>query len=112
MDYAPIERFLIGRCGMTAQQAGWCSMDEYKLRAEGKAEEERHEWERARWQVYMMAQMHPYMKQKPKSPQEFVRFPWEIEEQGKVTVWQDSEEQTERLHDIIRNYRSRHGQDR
>jgi hypothetical protein len=62
---------------MTAQQAGWCSMDEYKLRAEGKAEEERHEWERARWQVFMQYAIAPNLKRRPHSPQEVLRFPWE-----------------------------------
>lgn len=87
-------------------------MDEYKMLAEGKAEEERSKWERTRWQVFMMMQMHPYMKKKPNTPQEMIRFPWEEEKQKQIEGWQTSEEESQRLRDIIEDYRNRHGQDR
>lgn len=36
-------------------------------------------WERARWQMFLVMQMHPNLKahNKPKTPTEWVRFPWE-----------------------------------
>lgn len=84
-------------------------MDEYRLRAEGKAEEERHEWERARWQMYMVVQMHPYLKQKPKTPQEWVKFPWEIEKPQEGINWQTSEEEAQRVREIFKHYKEKHG---
>lgn len=64
---------------MTAEQAGWTSWDEFIMRKEGKEQEERLEWERARWMMFTAMQMHPYIKQerKPKTPQGWIEFPWE-----------------------------------
>lgn len=64
---------------MTTQQAGWTSWDEFILRKEGKEQEERQEWERARWMMYLAMQMHPNIKkhQKPTTPQGWIPFPWE-----------------------------------
>ena len=64
---------------MTTEQAGWTSWDEFLLRKEGKEQEERQEWERARWMMFLTMQMHPNIKkgQKPKTPQGWIPFPWE-----------------------------------
>ena len=44
---------------------------------------QRDEWERARWQMFLAMQMHPYIKQhqKAKTPQEWIAFAWERSEQ-------------------------------
>lgn len=64
---------------MTQEQAGWTSYTEYRQRIEGKEQEERMQWERARWQMFLLMQMHPNIKkhQKPATPQSWIRFPWE-----------------------------------
>ena len=82
------------------------------MRVKGKQEEEQREWERERWHAYMMMRMHPYMKQKPNTPQAWVKFPWEQEERKEKLDWHTSEEESQRLRDIITEYRKRHGQDR
>ena len=97
---------------MTELQAGWTSYSEYRMRFEGEEQRERQEWERTRWMAFLMMQMHPYMKKKPNTPQEMIRFPWEGEKQKQIEGWQTSEEESQRLRDIIEDYRNRHGQDR
>jgi hypothetical protein len=69
---------------------------------EGKQEEERLSWEKARWQCFIMMRMHPYMKQKPNTPQEWIRFPWEQEHPDLEQVdCKVSEDEQERLKDIF-----------
>lgn len=79
IDYRPIEEFLVGRCGMTQEQAGWTSFREYEIRRKAAEEKDREDWEKRRWELFIMMQMHPHMKphQKPKSPDKWIRFPWE-----------------------------------
>lgn len=88
MDYSVIEAFLIGRCGMTEEQAGWTSMAEYRMRCEGHLQEQREKWEIARWQMFLTMQMHPNIKphQKAKTPQAWIAFPWEKKESKKVSA--------------------------
>lgn len=64
---------------MSAEQAGWTSQREFELRLKGWQERERREWERARWQMFLLMRMHPNIKdhKKPKSPQEWIPFDWE-----------------------------------
>lgn len=64
---------------MTEEQAGWTSYREFELRLKGYGEAERSKWEVARWQMFLVMQMHPNIKrhQKPKSPQEWIPFAWE-----------------------------------
>lgn len=64
---------------MTEEQAGRTSYREFLLRAEGHRDAERREWERARWQMFLLMQMHPNIKKhnKPKTPQEWIPFEWE-----------------------------------
>ena len=68
---------------MTEEQAGWTSYREFELRLKGWREKERREWERARWQMFLLMQMHPNIKKqhKPKSPQEWIPFEWERKKQ-------------------------------
>lgn len=68
---------------MTEEQAGWTSYREFELRLKGYREAERSKWEVARWQMFLLMQMHPNIKkhQKPKSPQEWIPFEWERKKQ-------------------------------
>ena len=57
------------------------SWSEYLQRREGKAQEERLEWERLRWAKFIDLQMNPNIKkaQKPSTPQKWIPFAWEKE---------------------------------
>lgn len=71
---------------MTQREAALTGMLEYHQRHEGYVARERAEWERTRWQVFVMMQMHPYIKdhQKAKTPQTWIPFPWEKLEEREV----------------------------
>jgi hypothetical protein len=42
-------------------------------------EKEKADWVKRRWELYIMMQMHPYIKayNKPHSPEQWIHFPWE-----------------------------------
>ena len=73
---------------MTEEQAGWTSYREFDLRLKGWNEKERREWERARWQMFLLMQMHPNIKQnsKPKSPQDWIPFQWERKQEKRIAA--------------------------
>ena len=79
MDYAPIEAFLVGRCGKTLREAALTSLKEYELLAEGHSRVQQEKWERTRWQVFMGWAVSPNLKRRPRTPQDVIRFPWEKE---------------------------------
>ena len=79
MDYAPIEAFLIGRCGKTITQSALTSLHEYELLVEGHNKAEQEEWERTRWMVFMQWSISPNLKRRPHTPIDVIRFPWEKE---------------------------------
>jgi hypothetical protein len=80
MDYTPIQAFLVGRCGKTLREAALTSLEEFNLLAEGFTQNQRETWERERWRVYMDWAISPNLKRRPRTPQDVVRFPWEIEQ--------------------------------
>ena len=43
MDYAPIQAFLVGRCGMTLRNAALTPIEEFNILAEGFAKKEQEE---------------------------------------------------------------------
>ena len=79
MDYAPIEAFLIGRCGKTITQSALTSLKEYELLLEGHSRTQQEKWERTRWEVFMGWAVSPNLKRRPRTPQDVIRFPWEKE---------------------------------
>lgn len=79
MDYAPIEAFLIGRCGKTITQSALTSLKEYELLLEGHSRTQQEKWERTRWEVFMGWAVSPNLKHRPRTPQDVIRFPWEKE---------------------------------
>lgn len=85
MDYASIQAFLVGRCGKTIREAALTSYEEFTLLAEGKQKDDQAEWERARWMVFMDWAISPNLKQRPHTPQDVIRFPWE-EKKGSKEV--------------------------
>ena len=77
MDYAPIEAFLVGRCGKTIVQSALTSLHEYELLVEGHSRKQQEKWERLRWEVFMGWAISPNLNRRPKTPQDVIRFPWE-----------------------------------
>lgn len=79
MNYTPIEEFLVGYCGMTCEQAGWVSFHEFSVRRKAYEQKEREDWIKRRWELFILMQMHPYIKQynKPKTAERWIPFPWE-----------------------------------
>jgi hypothetical protein len=69
---------------MTEEQAGWVTLREFRTRQKAQERREQEEWERARWQMFLVMQMHPHIKkgQKPHTAQAWIRFPWEKAEAG------------------------------
>jgi hypothetical protein len=79
MDYAPIQAFLVGRCGKSIVQAAKTSYEEYELLIEAHRAKDREKWERLRWRIYMDWRISPNLKERPKKPQDIMLFPWEKE---------------------------------
>ena len=95
---------------MTCRQAAETSMIEYRLRAEGYQQQQRLEWEKARWQMFIAMQMHPYLKQKPRTPKDWIPFAWEQEEQRKEidpSVYRMTEAEKEKLAEIFGRMKSK-----
>lgn len=86
MDYAQIEAFLVGQCGLTEEQAAFTSWHEYQLRLEGKSKELQERWSLARWICWQQHLLSPHIKQgkKARTPQAFCRFPWEESEEEEI----------------------------
>ena len=77
-DYEPIEAFLVGRCGKSEREAALTSFWEYMLRAKGLERELQERMEVARWICFQMYSQNPYVRPpRAKSPQSFLRLPWE-----------------------------------
>ena len=73
---------------MTTEQAGFTTMREFNLKVKAKQEAEQAKWELARWQMFLLMQMHPNIKQnsKPKSPQDWIPFQWERKQEKRVAA--------------------------
>lgn len=114
MDYAPIQAFLVGRCGKTVAQAARTSYEEFLLLVEGKEAEDHAEWERARWKVFMEWAVSPNLKRRPKSVFDVVRFPWEKQSAEVHDYEPITDEEIEGLCDIFKIEREdvTNGQDR
>ncbi len=81
LDYDEIEAFLVGRCGLRADEAARLTIREVILLRKGKEREIQERWEIARWMAYMDMQMSPHFKPhtKAKRVQDFYPFAWEKE---------------------------------
>lgn len=86
MDYAPVQAFLVGRCGKTLREAAMTSEEEYRLLRDGYEAREREEWEKLRWRVYMEWSISPNLKKRPRTPQDVIRFPWEKEDHPAINI--------------------------
>jgi hypothetical protein len=88
---------------MTCREAAETSMTEYRLRVEGYQQRQRQEWEKARWQMFLAMQMHPYIKKKPSTPQDWIPFEWEKKQRKEVdpSVYRMTEADKEKLAEIF-----------
>ena len=102
MDYAPIEAFLVGRCGKSVRDAALTSYEEFVLRAEGHSKAEHEKWERMRWQVYMDWAISPNLKRRPSRPEDVVRFPWEETRRAEVNAEPLTEDEITRISEIFK----------
>ena len=66
---------MIGHCGMTERQAAMTSVREFQQRVNGYKEKQQLEWERARWTAFSI--FSPFVKNGPRTPKQWMRFPWE-----------------------------------
>lgn len=114
MDYTPIEAFLVGRCGKTEIQAARTSYGEFLLLAEGRKQQDREEWERRRWEIYMHWKISPNLKRRPDKPQDVIRFPWEKESHKMINVEPLTAEELSKLSEIFKIKRDNiiNGQDK
>ena len=116
MDYAPIQAFLVGRCGKTIRQSAMTSFEELNLLSDGHARREQEKWERLRWRVFMDWAISPNLKNRPKTPQDIVRFPWEKEVAPEVKsvepLTENEIQQLSRIFGIDREKISNNGQDK
>lgn len=61
---------------MTQRQAGMTSVEEFHIRLSEYERREQREWERARWVAWSI--FSPFVgKNKPRTPQQWVKFHWE-----------------------------------
>jgi hypothetical protein len=67
---------------MTEREAAMTSIREFQLRMNGYKEHQQVEWDRARWTAFSI--FTPFVKNGPKTPKAWVRFPWEQPEVVKV----------------------------
>ena len=90
---------------MTQRQAAWTSVGEYMQRREAYEKQQQLEWERSRWIAYSI--FSPFLgKNKPRTPQQWVKFPWE---NSKPTAMiHINESQTKALNDIFIDFTNRH----
>lgn len=81
---------MVGHCGMTQRQAAWTSVGEFLQRKEGYEKIQQLEWERQRWLAWSI--ITPFLgKNKPRTPQQFARFPWESVEAHKMIAIDESQ---------------------
>lgn len=88
---------------MTERQAAMTSMREFELRMAGYREQQQVEWERARWTAFSI--FSPFIKNGPKTPDAWVRFPWEKPKVAKVVKIDD--ESIYKLNNIYTDFMSR-----
>lgn len=94
---------MVGYCGMSQRQAALTSVGEYLQRREAYERQQQLEWERCRWMAYSI--FSPFLgKNKPRTPMQWVKFPWEQKMQTAqmVTI---NESQIKALNDIFIDFK-------
>ena len=89
---------------MTQRQAAWVSVGEYKQRREAYERQQQLEWERCRWMAWSI--FSPFVgKNRPKTPQQWVKFPWECVRSAPMI--QITESQETALNNILTDFYKR-----
>ena len=89
---------------MTQRQAAWTSVGEYLQRREAYEKQQQLEWERCRWMAWSI--FTPFVgKNAPKTPIQWVRFPWENNKLAPMI--EITESQTKALNDIFDDFNKR-----
>lgn len=88
------------------------SVEEYVMLAEGKAREQQKRYEIARFGLYNIMMLSPYIKQgkKPRSPQAFIPFPWDT--QPEKYIGHVEEADVAKLYELYQDFVNRHEQGR
>lgn len=77
-NYDEIERFLVGLCGKSERDAMYVSAAEYESLVWGYRRRQTEEWERARWQMFIHTNLSPFVKRKPRRPEELLRLDGDV----------------------------------
>lgn len=89
---------------MTQRQAAWTSVGEYQQRLKAYEKQQQQEWERSRWMAFSI--FSPFLgKNRPRTPQQWVKFPWE-QHQVKPMIHID-ESQEIMLNNIFNQFNTR-----
>lgn len=89
---------------MTQRQAALTSVGEYMQRREGYERQQQLEWERDRWLAWSI--FSPFVgKNRPKTPQQWVKFPWERSQSTPMIEITESDCMT--LNDIFKDFQSK-----
>jgi hypothetical protein len=89
---------------MTQRQAALTSVGEYLQRREGFEKSQQLEWERCRWMAWSI--FSPFIsKNRPRTPQQWVKFPWE--HTAFTPMIQITESQQLTLDDIFNDFTKR-----
>jgi hypothetical protein len=88
---------------MTERQAAMTSMREFMLKMNAYQERQQVEWERSRWTAFSI--FSPFVKNGPKTPQAWVRFPWEKPKAIKAVVITEKKEN--QLNNLYMDFMSR-----
>lgn len=104
INYAEIEAFLVGYCGLTQKQAALTSVGEYMQKREAYEKQQQLEWERSRWMAYSIVS--PFIgKNRPRNPAQWVRFPWDAQQTAKMVEINESQQMT--LDNIFKDFSKR-----
>lgn len=86
---------------MTQRQAALTSVGEFIQRREAYEREQQLEWERSRWMAWSI--FSPFVgKNRPKTPQQWVKFPWETSQHTPMIEITESQSMT--LNDIFNDF--------
>lgn len=89
---------------MSQKQAAWTSVGEYLQRREAYDRKQQLEWERSRWIAYSI--FSPFLgKNKPRTPQQWVKFPWEHRQKATMIVIDESQRMA--LNDLLIDFKSK-----
>ena len=112
MTWEDVQVLAFGRLGMS-QVEFWVNTSLCDLRLKSKGfyelenERQQQEWERTRWQTWVLLNIHIDSKKRLKTPTDLMPFPWE--DSGKEIEILDKEEQKRRFSKMDRYMKQKYG---